>query len=154
MSCTDEISTRIRSRGFRLTPQRLAILQVLQHSGKHLTPAEIYEIARQNMPGLTETTVYRTLEFLADNGFALAAHIGSGKLVYQVAGHDHHHVICQKCNHDVEVGHAQLARLYSEIEELTGYLLTTSHLTFFGLCPGCRPSLEGNPEELHPPRVQ
>ena len=142
MSCTEEISALIRTRGFRLTPQRLTILQVLQHSGQHLTPAEIYEASRQSMPGLTETTVYRTLEFLADNGFAMAAHIGSGKLVYQVAGHDHHHVICQKCNREVEVGHAQLAGLYKTIEELTGYHLTTSHLTFFGLCPECRPALE------------
>ena len=138
MSCTEQISTQIRSRGFRLTPQRLTILQVLQHSGEHLTPAEVYEIARQSLPGLTETTVYRTLEFLSENGFALAAHIGSGKLVYQVGGNAHHHVICQKCGSEMEVGHAQLTDLYSTIEHMTGYRLTTSHLTFFGLCPGCQ----------------
>ena len=138
MSCTEHISTQIRSRGFRLTPQRLTILQVLQHSGKHLTPAEVYEIARQSMPGLTETTVYRTLEFLSENGFALAAHLGSGRLVYQVGGNDHHHVICQKCGSETEVSHAQLADLYGAIEQSTGYHLTTSHLIFFGLCPDCR----------------
>jgi Fe2+ or Zn2+ uptake regulation protein len=138
MSCTELISDKIRSRGFRLTPQRLTILQVLQHSGKHLTPTEVYEIARQSMPGLTETTVYRTLEFLSDNGFALAAHIGSGRLVYQVGGYDHHHVICQKCGGEAEVSHTQLTELYGAIEQSTGYHLTTSHLTFFGLCPACR----------------
>jgi len=138
MSCTEQISNQIRSRGFRLTPQRMIILQVLQHSGEHLTPAEVYEIARQNMPSLTETTVYRTLEFLSENGFAMAAHIGSGKLVYQVGGHDHHHIICQKCGCELEVSHAQLADLYSALEQSTGFRLTTSHLTFFGLCPHCR----------------
>ncbi|MEI7845223.1 MAG: Fur family transcriptional regulator [Chloroflexota bacterium] len=138
MSCTEQISNQIRSRGFRLTPQRLTILQVLQHSGEHMTPGEVYEIARQSMPGLTETTVYRTLEFLSENGFAMAAHIGSGKLVYQVGGHDHHHVICQKCGNQTEVGHTQLDGLYITIEQLTGFRLTTSHLTFFGLCPHCQ----------------
>jgi Fe2+ or Zn2+ uptake regulation protein len=138
MSCTEQISTQIRARGFRLTPQRLAILQVLHHAGGHLTPAEVYALAGQSMPGLTETTVYRTLEFLSENGFALAAHIGSGKLVYQVAGHDHHHVICRACGHEVEVGHDQLQQLYGQIEQATGFRLTTSHLTFFGLCPGCQ----------------
>jgi Fe2+ or Zn2+ uptake regulation protein len=138
MSCTEQISNQIRSRGFRLTPQRMTILQVLQHSGQHLTPAEVYEIARQSMPGLTEATVYRTLEFLSENGFAMAAHIGSGKLVYQVGGHDHHHVICQKCGCEMEVSHAQLADLYTALEQSTGFRLTTSHLTFFGLCPHCR----------------
>ena len=138
MSCTDQISNQIRSRGFRLTPQRLTILQVLQHSGEHLTPGDVYEIARQSMPGLTETTVYRTLEFLSENGFAMSAHMGSGKLVYQVGGHDHHHVICQKCGNQTEVGHKQLDGLYNTIEQLTGFRLTTSHLTFFGLCPHCQ----------------
>jgi Fe2+ or Zn2+ uptake regulation protein len=138
MSCTEQISTQIRARGFRLTPQRLAILQVLHHAGGHLTPAEVYALACQSMPGLTETTVYRTLEFLSENGFALAAHVGSGKLIYQVAGHDHHHVICRGCGHEVEVGHDQLQQLYGQIEQATGFRLTTSHLTFFGLCPGCQ----------------
>ena len=139
MSCTEDISESIRSRGFRLTPQRITILQVLQHSGEHLSPTEVFELARINLPGLTETTVYRTLEFLVNNGFALAAHMGSGKLVYQVGGHDHHHVICQKCGAESEVSHAQVTSLYQHIEALTGYQLTTSHLSFFGICPACRP---------------
>lgn len=138
MSCTEQITTRIRSGGFRLTPQRLVVLQVLQHSRQHLTPAEVYGLARLSLPGLTESTVYRTLEFLEKNGFALAAHVGSGKLVYQVAGHAHHHVICQKCGCEVEVDHNQFETLYAEIEASTGYRLTTSHLTFFGLCPSCQ----------------
>lgn len=138
MSCTKQISDQIRARGFRLTPQRLIILQVLRHSGQHLTPAEVYAIARQSLPSLTETTVYRTLEFLSENSMALAAHVGSGKLIYQFSEHDHHHVICQKCGGEMEVGHAELADLYTKIEANTGYRLTTSHLTFFGLCPNCR----------------
>jgi len=138
MSCTEQISTQIRSRGFRLTPQRLIILQVLQHSSGHLTPVEVYDRAGHDMPGLTETTVYRTLEFLSKNGFALVAHVGSGKLVYEVAGHDHHHVICRGCASEMEVPHEQLEALYKNIEQSTGYRLTTSHLTFFGVCPACQ----------------
>ncbi|HEY3310368.1 MAG TPA: Fur family transcriptional regulator [Anaerolineales bacterium] len=138
MSCTEQVSNQIRSRGFRLTPQRLTILQALRHSGKHLTPAEVYAFARQNLPGLTEATVYRTLEFLSENGLVMATHLRSGKLVYQVSEHDHHHLTCQKCGSEVEVSHAQLAELYNDIERSTGYRLTTNHLTFFGLCPQCQ----------------
>jgi Fe2+ or Zn2+ uptake regulation protein len=105
-----------------------------------LTPAEVYNLASQTMPGLTETTVYRTLEFLAENGFALAAHTGSGsgKLVYEVSGHDHHHVICRGCAAEMEIPHEQLTDLYKQIEQATGYRLTTSHITFSGLCPHCQ----------------
>ena len=138
MNCSEQISTQIRSRGFRLTPQRLIILQVLQHSGGHLTPAEVYELARENMPSLTETTVYRTLEFLTENGFALSGHTNTSKLVYQVASHEHHHLVCRACGDEVEVPHEQLQALYQQIEQSTGYRLTSSHLTFSGLCPACQ----------------
>jgi len=138
MSCTPQITQELHARGLRLTSQRLAILTVLRHSGKHLTPREVYEQARQSVPGLMETTVYRTLEFLVENQLALAAHVGSGKLVYQAAGNDHHHVICRVCGSEVELPHNRLERLYAQIEETTGYRLTTSHLTFFGLCAHCQ----------------
>ena len=138
MSCTPQITQELRSRGLRLTSQRLAILAVLRHSGKHLTPREVYEQARESVPGLMETTVYRTLEFLVENQLALAAHVGSGKLVYQAAGNDHHHVICRVCGAEVEVPHDRLQLLYAQIEDTTGYRLTTSHLTFFGLCADCQ----------------
>ena len=138
MSCTHQITLELRARGLRLTSQRLAILTVLRHSGKHLTPREVYEEARQSAPGLMETTVYRTLEFLVENQLALAAHVGSGKLVYQAAGNDHHHVICRMCGAEVELPHDRLQHLYAQIEQSTGYRLTTSHLTFFGLCADCQ----------------
>ena len=138
MSCAPQIAQELRARGLRLTSQRLAILSVLRHSGKHLTPREVYEQARESVPGLMETTVYRTLEFLVENQFALAAHVGSGKLVYQAAGSDHHHVICRVCGSEVELPHNQLKELYAQIEQSTGYHLTTSHLVFSGLCAGCQ----------------
>lgn len=89
-----EIS-RLRSQGYRLTPQRLAILEVLRSAKGHLSPADIYEIVVADLPGLTEATVYRTLNFLSEQGLVLVAHLGRGQLVYEIAEHDHHHLICK-----------------------------------------------------------
>ena len=138
MTCAPQITQDLRIRGLRLTSQRLAILSVLRHSGKHLTPREVYEQARESSPGLMETTVYRTLEFLVKHNLAFATQIASGKLVYEAASHEHHHIVCRKCQQEIEISHQQLENLYHEIETSTGYRLTTGHLTFFGLCPGCQ----------------
>ncbi len=129
----------LRAQGHRLTPQRLAILQILEDAGGHLTPIEIYERAAQRLPGLTEATVYRTLDFLAHNGLALVAHVGEGRLVYESAEHNHHHLICRACGHTVEIEHDLLKELYAQFAERTGYQIDCSHMTFFGLCPGCAP---------------
>jgi len=138
MSCAPQITQELRSRGLRLTSQRVAILETLRHAGAHLTPREVYEQARESVPGLMETTVYRTLEFLVRNRLAFATQIASGKLVYEVASHDHHHIVCRNCHQEMEIHHQQLEALYREIEESTGYRLTTGHLTFFGLCRDCQ----------------
>ncbi|MBI5822684.1 MAG: transcriptional repressor [Chloroflexi bacterium] len=138
MSCSEAYTPQLRARGYRMTPQRLAILHVLHHSAKHLSPVQVYEQARADVPSLTETTVYRTLEFLAENGLAHPAHLGNGHLVYEIAGHEHHHLKCRTCGSETEVEHALLQKLYRQLESESGYHLTDSHITFFGLCPDCQ----------------
>jgi Fe2+ or Zn2+ uptake regulation protein len=128
---------QLRKEGYRLTPQRLAILQVIQEHGGHLTPIEIYEEALKRLPGITEATVYRTLDFLTHHGLALVAHVGEGRLVYESASHNHHHLICRACGETIEIEHELLDSLYEQFRERTGFQIDCSHMTFFGLCPGC-----------------
>ncbi len=133
----NSIAQDLRDHGHRLTPQRLAILQILEEQGGHLTPSAIYERAVQRLPGLTEATVYRTLEFLVENKLALVAHIGDGHLVYESARRNHHHLICRGCGYTVEIDHHQLADLFAQFEQQTGFQIDCAHITFFGLCPAC-----------------
>lgn len=136
----------LREQGYRLTPQRLVILQVLEETGGHFSPAEIYERAASRMPGLTEATVYRTLDFLSRNGLALVAHVGEGRLVYESAAHNHHHLICRACGHTIEIEHELLQALYAQFAERTGYQIDCSHVTFFGLCPVCATGKDEPPD--------
>jgi len=137
MSCSSEYAPQLRARGFRITPQRMAILHVLRHEGTHLSPAQVYKKARKDFPGLTEPTVYRTLEFLTKNGVARSSCANDGHLRYQIAGDDHHHIVCRLCGDQIEVEHALLESLYRKLESTSGYLRIDSHLTFYGLCPKC-----------------
>ena len=138
MSCAADYAPQLRARGFRMTPQRMAILHVLRHDRTHLSPAEVYKKARKEMPSLTEPTVYRTLEFLAENGMIRSSHAGSGHLTYEIAGEDHHHVVCRICGSEIEVEHTLLENLYRKLETTSGYRSIDSHVTFFGVCPKCQ----------------
>ena len=137
MSCSSDYAPQLRSRGYRMTPQRMAILHALRHAGKHLTPGEVYKLARQDFPRLTEPTVYRTLEFLVENGVVRSSHTGNGHFSYQIAGDDHHHLVCRVCKSEIEVEHTLLETLYRTLEKASGYRNINSHLTFFGVCPDC-----------------
>jgi Fur family ferric uptake transcriptional regulator len=136
MNTTDEFNN-LRTHGYRLTPQRLAIIQILDETHGHLSAADIFLLANQRVPGLTEATVYRTLDFLVAHGMALIAHIGSGRIVYESSSHDHHHLICRKCGKSAEISHTDLSALFKQFQTTTGYRIDASHVTFFGLCPSC-----------------
>ena len=141
MSPSSAYANELRARGFRMTAQRMAILYVLHHEGKHLSPSTVYKKAIKKMPSLTEPTVYRTLEFLADNGLVRPSYNSTGHLTYEIAGIEHHHVMCRKCGGEIEVEHTLLESLYRLLETTSGYRSIDSHVTFFGVCPKCQ---EGN----------
>lgn len=124
--------------GYRVTPQRLAILQVLEETPGHLSAIEIYEKTRKILPGVTEATIYRNLDFLVNQGLALMAHVGSGKIVYESTRHAHHHLICKKCGGSIEIPHILLKTLFDELRQFSGYQIDTVHVTFFGLCSECQ----------------
>ena len=134
----DAYALKLRAQGYRLTPQRLTILRILQDADRHLTPVEVYQLAQAAMPGLTEPTVYRTLSFLTEQGLLLAAHVSNGQIVYEIAEHSHHHLICRACGGTQEIDHNVLGSLYQQFQDSTGYLIDSIHLTFFGLCPDCQ----------------
>lgn len=138
MSCASEYAPQLRSRGYRITPQRMAILHVLRHSGRHLSPREVFHKAKKDYPKLTEPTVYRTLEFLARNGLARPTQAGRGRLTYEISSEDHHHIICRNCRSEIQVNYHLLESLYREMESTSGYAWIDSHVTFFGLCPECQ----------------
>lgn len=142
--------TQLRSQGFRLTPQRLAILRILDEAHVHLAPVEIFQQAKKMIPGLTEATVYRTLNFLTAQGLVLAAHIGNGQLVYEIAERAHHHLVCRACGHTHEIDHTLLETLYEQFQARTGYQIDSIHVTFFGLCPDCQ-TQTGDAEQVEPP---
>ncbi len=135
MSCIPRLTRMLRQRGFRMTPQRLAILEAL-HEGGHLSPAEVF--AHVAHTGLTETTVYRTLDFLAENDILLVANRGNGHLAYELTGGHHHHLLCRACGAQVEIEPQLLQPLFEQLHDQTGFKVDAGHITFRGLCPTCQ----------------
>ena len=144
MSCASEYVPQLRSHGYRMTQQRMAILHVLRHSGRHLSPREIYKRAKKDLPGITEPTVYRTLEFLSKNGLTHPSQAGQGHLTYEIVGDAHHHLTCRECGDEIKVGHDLFTGLYRELESTSRYSDIDSHVTFFGVCPECQKRTKGD----------
>jgi Fur family transcriptional regulator, ferric uptake regulator len=137
MTCsTTHLAEQIRTKGFRLTRQRSAILGALHESGVHLSRTEIYA---RIAPALSEPTVYRNLDFLVEQGLVCVTHTGNGHLEYELARHPHHHLVCRSCGTKTELAEEAMLPVLSQLESATGYRLTENHITLTGLCPNCKP---------------
>ena len=135
-----QILVKLKERGYKLTPQRRAVLQVIVNSRDHLTPATLYERVRQDYPNIGLVTIYRTLEILTKLGFICETHAGGSCRNYVIrrpSGH-HHHLICSGCGAVINFTDCYLAELEQRLSKETGFEIESHLLEFLGYCRNCR----------------
>jgi Fur family ferric uptake transcriptional regulator len=137
-SKTAEVDRELRARGYRLTPRRLMVVEVLSRNGGHVTGEEILAEVKALHPSTNKTTVYRTLELLSALGIVAVTDLGSGKLEYELLDKPHHHLICEVCQMRIEVEDELLEPLRASLMERYGFTTNLDHFALFGVCPECR----------------
>lgn len=135
----EHMLARLRERSFRLTPQRLAVLEILAASEGHPTVAEIYEEVRAKFPTTSLATVYKTVILLKELGEVLELGFPDGSNRYDGARpHPHPHIICTACRRIMDPELSSIDHLSEEMIRKTGYTIHSLRLDFFGLCPACQ----------------
>lgn len=135
-----EIIAKLRQWGYKLTPQRKAVLKTIMHSQNHLTPVEIYNRVKQVHPGIGLVTVYRTIGLLTELELICKMHTGDNSrsyLIRRALGH-HHHLICSGCGAVVDFTACDLEELEQRLYHETGFEVEGHLLEFYGLCPDCQ----------------
>ena len=129
----------LKENEYRLTPQRLAVLQVLHEFEGHITAADICSRVRKILPRVNKSTVYRTLELLKELGLVIETDLGDHQLYYHHAekGH-HHHLICQKCGRTINMDEAILTALKEQLATQYRFVPEIKHMAIFGYCLGCQ----------------
>jgi len=130
----------LRERGYKLTPQRRAVLRAIALARSHLSSAEIYDRVKQQHPGIGLVTVYRTLETLSKLGVICEMHTrGSSRsyLMRKPVEH-HHHLICSECGVVVDFTDCGLGGLEDKLSRETGFKMEGHLLELVGRCPDCQ----------------
>jgi Fur family ferric uptake transcriptional regulator len=132
-----ECAAQIREQGFRVTPQRLLLLDAICEGNGHTTFDEIYERVKSKAPGINQATVYRSLDFLCELRLVVSAEI-EGRTVYEIAGETpHHHLVCRKCGAVQDLADFHFEELWSHLLEEHGFKTDLDHMVLNGLCAGC-----------------
>lgn len=133
-----EVSTRLREHGFKVTPQRLAVYQALAKAQNHPRAETIYTELRPSYPTMSLATVYKSLAILCEAGLAQELNLGEDAFRYDADTSDHPHVRCMECGRVEDVEAVDTEALTRRVSETTGYELTDHQLYFYGICPACR----------------
>lgn len=133
-----ELIAKYREKGFKLTPQRLAILKFLDGNTGHPSAEDIYTSIRKIYPTVSFATVYNTLQALGDKGEILEITIDPQKRHYDPNPKPHHHIICLECNKigDIFEDYSEALQLPNSIVE--EFKPVGSHINFYGICRECQ----------------
>ena len=129
-------ATRI---GQRSTRQRRAVVSIMSEAPNFRSAADIHKSLTERGDKVGLTTVYRTLQSLAEMDIVDVLHNASGEALYRLCGdHHHHHLVCTDCGSTVEVAGGPVEQWAHSLAEEHGFNLTGHTAEVFGLCRDCQ----------------
>ena len=139
MTCEDLFLTQLRQRGFRFTPQRQAILQVMHLLDAPDTAEVILQRALAVTAGINRSTVYRTLEVLSDLGLVSVIDAADDQRHYLLMGDEepHIHLVCQSCGRVIAVSFNRHDSLVKHLWDEHHFKVNPNTFTISGICRDC-----------------
>src|SRR4051794_36673455 len=92
-----QLTELLRTRGQRVTPQRLVIHRVVRQRAQHVTADEVLEAVAGQLPGVSLPTIYATLDLFEQVGVVRRVASAGGAAVYDSRVDEHHHLVCRRC---------------------------------------------------------
>ncbi len=132
---------RMREWAVRVTPQRLAIAEVVLNSSDHPTVQQIYERVRDHFPSMTLATIYSTLGVLQKSG--LIQELPFQRMSrYEPNMEPHVNLVCVECENVIDADtavdiHDVVVGLRNSIAANSDFEVAGQRVDFYGLCPRC-----------------
>ena len=137
----EELSNELKKNNIRLTHQRLKVLEYLSNSTKHPTVEEIYKELKQEVPSLSKTTIYNTLNYLAELNLVKVLAIDDNEAHFDAVTETHGHFKCDSCG---EIYDFDIKMDSCSTENLDNFKINEKVVYFKGTCPGCLSNIKLN----------
>jgi len=130
-----QLSERLTTSGFRFTPQRQHVYDILLQKRNHPTAEEVFLRAKRALPGISMATVYNCLDALVQSGLARQVMVDRGAVRFCPNMREHCHFYCDSCDQvfDIDVAGGDTAG----IPLPRGFRATRFEIAIHGACPEC-----------------
>jgi len=134
----------LKAAGFRLTPQRRAIVEMFHADAGHLTPQQVFVALCEVVPSMSLATVYNTLEVLEEVGLLTRVTGHDGQTYFDPTVVPHHHALCDGCGEifDIFLKPGALKNLVADSQALQAhnaeFCVTDATVWLRGRCKSCQ----------------
>lgn len=129
----------LKTKGFKMTPQRELIFRSFFEMGEHVTVDELYDKVRQEDSTIGYSTVWRNLKLICQVGLAEEVNLGDGVTRYdRVTSAPHGHFYCVSCKSLVEFDASEIVTKLAVQAEAESFLPEGYKIEVQGYCEACQ----------------
>ncbi len=125
-------------RGIAVTHQRQVLYEVMRAAGGHPSPEEVYARVRERIPTISLATVYKNIHLFVESGVLREVSLHHGSVRVEMAGEQHHHVVCSRCKSISDIEERELGPMPRRERLAGGFLVERYAIDVIGLCANCQ----------------
>ncbi len=127
----------LKGKGYKATPARIEILDILNKSKKPLNAELVYQKIKNK--NINKTTVYRTLSSLSESEILKIVDLHKDSVFFELQNKHHHHIICTDCDLVEDIENIEVEKVLSKIKISSSKFknIKEHSLEFFGICKEC-----------------
>jgi Fe2+ or Zn2+ uptake regulation protein len=136
---SEELTKSLKQLSLKVTPKRIAIIEILMKEPGYLSPEEIWRKMKRQFNRIGLPTVYRNLEELAEGNVVSKITHPNRQLYYFFCGNNehHHHFVCLSCRNVDDINFCAIHELRKEVKKKLNAQVVSHILQVNGLCKEC-----------------
>ena len=127
----------LREEGFRITPQRIAIVEYLLKTDDHPSAEHIHKIVQKKYPMVSLSTVYKTLDLLREKKLVNEIKV-EGEARFDAHTDEHINLVCMNCGKIEDIDENSLKEIQTKVARKSKYMILKSNFELFGYCNNCK----------------
>lgn len=136
-----ELVTSLRKEGFRITPQRMAIVDYVMNTEEHPSAEHIHKVIQKQHPMVSLSTVYKTLDLLREKRLLNEIEV-NGESRFDPNTGEHVNLVCLNCGIIEDSDEGELKEIQNKIAKKSKYLIIRGSLDLYGYCSKCKSKFE------------
>lgn len=137
MMQTSQVIDLLREEGFRITPQRTAIVDYLLKTEDHPSAELIHNVVKKKYPMVSLSTVYKTLDLLKEKSLVNEIEV-EGEARFDAHTDEHINLVCMNCGKIEDIDEESLKEIQVKVAKKSKYLILKSSFELLGYCSVCK----------------